>query len=283
MALAVAAALLLAACQPMPKPFQPADKRAPGQLAVEISPRAGLVIADISGLADDNEAQHLREELGKALRRRDIVASTGTGHSGSHWLYGDVAVDAGQVDASWSILAPDGRVIEEIAFQSRLAGWKAGGDGGDPAKEIAAETARRIDAALRRREGDDRQFLELPPVSLAAITGVPEHGQNALAGAMVRSLAALGLRVDADPAADGYVIRAQILRLPKPPTQEHVSIAWSVYDSRGQEIGRVEQGNDVPVGRLDRSWGGLAHDIADNAAHGIIDLLRRQRANDRAG
>jgi hypothetical protein len=45
----------------------------------------------------------------------------------------------------------------------------------------------------------------------------------------------------------------------------------------GKTLGDVKQANDVPLGSLDQGWGPAAAAVAEAAATGIFDLVKRYR------
>jgi hypothetical protein len=57
--------------------------------------------------------------------------------------------------------------------------------------------------------------------------------------------------------------------------QRPIEITWSVLDTGGQEVGKLTQRNAVPQAALTSGWRALASVIAENAASGVSDLVRR--------
>ena len=62
-----------------------------------------------------------------------------------------------------------------------------------------------------------------------------------------------------------------------------MTVSWTVTQANGHELGTIEQANDVMKGTLDRPWGDLAFIIAEGAAEGIVDLLRRTAGRAESG
>ena len=56
-----------------------------------------------------------------------------------------------------------------------------------------------------------------------------------------------------------------------------VSLSWVVKSPTGKVLGDVKQANDVPAGSLDEGWGGAATAVAEAAASGIFDVVKRYR------
>ena len=58
---------------------------------------------------------------------------------------------------------------------------------------------------------------------------------------------------------------------------QSVSVRWAVKAPDGKTLGDVKQANDVPKGALDNGWGGAATAVAEAAATGIFDIVKRYR------
>ena len=57
--------------------------------------------------------------------------------------------------------------------------------------------------------------------------------------------------------------------------EESVTIVWRVRDSRGQEIGTIDQSNRIPAGSLNGNWGDIAYAVADAATVGLGDVFQQ--------
>jgi hypothetical protein len=58
---------------------------------------------------------------------------------------------------------------------------------------------------------------------------------------------------------------------------QSVSLRWEVKSPDGKTLGDVKQANDVPLGSLDQGWGPAALAVAEAAATGIFDIVKRYR------
>jgi hypothetical protein len=58
---------------------------------------------------------------------------------------------------------------------------------------------------------------------------------------------------------------------------QSVSLRWLVKSPTGKVLGDVKQANDIPAGSLDGGWGGAATAVAEAAATGIFDVVKRYR------
>jgi hypothetical protein len=98
------------------------------------------------------------------------------------------------------------------------------------------------------------------------------HGSDALA----RELSAAGWPVVSKPQPDALTIVGRVKVATKGETQS-VSLRWEVKSPGGKTLGDVKQANDVPLGSLDQGWGPAAIAVAEAAATGIFDIVKRYR------
>ena len=54
-----------------------------------------------------------------------------------------------------------------------------------------------------------------------------------------------------------------------------ITITWRVLGPDGSEMGKVAQNNAVPTGSLDKTWGDIAFLIAEAAAPGVTQIIKR--------
>lgn len=119
--------------------------------------------------------------------------------------------------------------------------------------------------------------LEIRVVAVVAVKGSPGPGNGELTEAMRRTLKAAGWPVVNRPRADALVIRGNV-DLSKPEgDKQKVALRWEVETPQGKSLGEVKQANNVPAGSLDHGWGGAAQAVADAAAGGIFDIIKRYR------
>ena len=64
---------------------------------------------------------------------------------------------------------------------------------------------------------------------------------------------------------------------PPKARRQNVALAWTVSSPDGRKLGTINQANDMPVGSLDDGWGDDAFYVAQAAAGGIYDLVKRYR------
>ncbi|HEX3863855.1 MAG TPA: hypothetical protein VHY35_19405 [Stellaceae bacterium] len=272
---------LLAACQPLPHPFE--DDKPPAAL-LHMRDVAGVSIAPIEGVGDESAAK-LASAVVAAFLTHDIPASDKTSSLGSYQLYGRVVQkpakkkDTTTVTALWRLYASDGRSVGErsVNISAKTSDWKSGKDA--PFDQIADLSASKLapmmeDEAPVEAKAPDQNSLRTR-IAIGKITGAPGDGgsslANAVGGVLRRQEVAIADKGEkADLTLDGQVEVA-----PVKAGKQHVKIVWRMRRADGAEIGTVDQENDVPHDVLNGPWGDLAYNIAIAASDGLLQLVAR--------
>lgn len=118
---------------------------------------------------------------------------------------------------------------------------------------------------------------EIRVVAVVPVKGSPGAGNSELTNAMRRTLKAAGWPVVNKPRADALVIRGKVDLSKAEGEKQKVALNWAVETPQGKSLGDVKQANSVPAGSLDQGWGGAAQAVADAAAGGIFDIIKRYR------
>ena len=109
------------------------------------------------------------------------------------------------------------------------------------------------------------------------VAGAPGDGEEALAAALTRRLAAAGLKPASAFQANVYEIQGSVRVAPAPAGKESIRIVWVVLSPDGTQLGVVKQSNEVRKGSLDRRWGGAADAAASDAAPQIVGLFPKDK------
>lgn len=269
-------ALALAACGPIPRPFQPEEKDALANPLLRLPDHGGVVVPPVAGLPE-GEGRALAEAVAEALRGHDIPANTRSGNRYSLILDlraspepgGRVGVDAQLVD-------PQGTTLNEgrhIDVTPRAPGTPAEWAG------LAKRVAEAIAAAIKPETLAQRDKL---PVRLTMPEGAPGDGGLALLRALAFHLERMGVRLTDDPRVPALGVTGNVAIGPAPAIQgaeaRRVSVVWRVADTDGDELGRIDLGNAVPLRAVDRQWAELSFEIAAASAEAIRELVERFRA-----
>lgn len=272
------ATAILAACQPIPRPFAPAADDRHGA-ALEQSDHGGIVVLAVAGVAEPI-AHGLAAEMARALRDRNVPAATGGGNRRSRFLQGWVTTQPAsggrvRIDLVWDLFDAGGKVIGSKPIQREVAGYRWDGGERTLLDDLATSAAQAIAALVQDPAAAGAAAAPRPPLHVAAVTGAPGDGGIALRRAMRRALGGAGFRLSDAPVAGALVIAGRVAVSAPQKGRQTAEITWAVRRSDGTELGRLSQKNAVPAGSLDGAWGPTARAIADAAVGGVRDLLRR--------
>jgi hypothetical protein len=265
-------ALAVAACQPLPRPFLPADKASRDTTRLPFDDKLGLFVAGI-----DDVPAALSEAVASRLADRlldlGIPASPASANRGSYLLQCVADFDGrDRLSLRWQLIDSDGEIVglfEQVArfpaaeVQDRLAALS---------EEIAEQAAPRI-AGLLDRAAAPAAAPALPDVVLRPVDGAPGDGRQALRRAMGTALARHDIRVVPELAEGTLVVLGSVRTQARGGT-ELVEVRWAVRAVDGAELGAISQSNTVPAGLLDGAWGPIADAVADGAAAGLLALLQ---------
>jgi hypothetical protein len=112
------------------------------------------------------------------------------------------------------------------------------------------------------------------PLAYVTVAGAPGDGEQALAEALSRQLAARGVQpATAFQARNVYEVQGTVRLAPAGKGKESVTIVWVVLGPDGTQLGVTRQKRDVRKGSLDRTWGLAADGAAAAAAADIAKLI----------
>lgn len=111
------------------------------------------------------------------------------------------------------------------------------------------------------------------PFAYVTVAGAPGDGEEALAAALSRQLAARGLKPADAFQANVYEVQGTVRIAPGGKGKESVTIVWVVLGPDGTQLGVTRQTKDVRKGSLDKKWGAAANAAAAAAANDIAKLI----------
>jgi hypothetical protein len=273
---ALAASLALAACGPLPRPFQPDEKALDDNPLLRLPDFGGVIVPPAFGL-DDAPARALAEAFAEALRELDVPANVREGNPQSLILDLQAELSGGRARVAAHLVDPKGVSLaqprgEDVAPASpdAPASWA----------KIARPLARAIVASIKPEAAVARA---MPAVHVASVTGVPGDGGRALARSLAFHLERAGVRIAdvAGPETLAVAGTVAITDIGAGGETKRVAVAWRVRDAAGTELGRVDMQNPVPARLIDRQWAELAFEIAGASADGIRDIAERFRVKAR--
>jgi len=264
--------LLLGACGNLPRPMKPDDKTEGYNRLLLLPDRAGVVVRPIASL-DEAEDAALGEALVLAFQEQNIVASRVGGNIESLRLVGQRRAGPGRV-IGLELLGPDGRpVARRDVTVPAAAGQRLvkPADWASAAREVAAAMAPSLQPT---------EFAGRPPpkmnVRVAGFKGSPTPtGDLTMVRALTYNLRRAKVEIAEKPGPETVAITGEIKLTPRNAYVQRVDVAWRVTNTAGEELGKIDQANDVPKELVDRGYAELAAAIAEAAAEGLIELLSR--------
>lgn len=269
-----AAALALAACGPLPRPFQPDDKELAENPLLRLTDFGGIIVPPAFGLADA-PSRALAEAVAKALRDLDVPANVKAGNPQSLILDLQAEMQAGRVQVMANLVDAKGTSLVDPRAE---AGFPASPDRPEAWDTVARPIAQAIVNAIKPEAALARA---LPAIHVESVAGAPGDGGLALVRSLAFHLERAGLRIVDAAGPDVIAVVGTVTIANAGPETRRVSVNWRVRDAGGAELGRVDMQNPVPVQILDRQWAELAFEIAGASADGIRDIAERSRIRPR--
>jgi hypothetical protein len=137
-------------------------------------------------------------------------------------------------------------------------------------EEEAAPPPKKAEAPRKTKPGQ----REIRAVAVVPVKGSPGGGDAELTAAMRKTLANAGWPVVDKPQPDALTVVGRV-KVEKKGEGQKVSLRWEVQSPDGKSLGDVKQANEVPMGALDQGWGPAAGAVAEAAATGIFDIVKK--------
>lgn len=295
----IAALFVLTGCDTAP---EPTTHRAPPTLQPplpeEIGPQGALLVTPLNTGATANidadasaaqqeiasNAEVFRNLLIKNLRQRQILALERAGRRPRFMLRGNLAETRDLIE--WIIMTPDG--LEYGAATQKLSDI-FGTDDPELLSKMADEAARTVDKMIDNGligKGHGQAAIEPPAMKVIPVVGAPETGAKSLTLAISIRLRLAGVRVAGDRSITGanadddtspYSLSASLSVTENPDNSEHIAVEWILYAPDGNELGNLEQENDMPKGEVDKNWEAVSGAVASAALPGILALMENHR------
>jgi len=275
------ALILLAACGPLPRPFQPESKDEIDLAAFE-QPAEVLVLP----LRQDAPGNPVwaAESLARALRDLGLSASARS-QVAPYILSGQASLlpSRDQRDGiliSWELHETAGERLGVYLQRSELpAGLWREGQAGAVASVMAEAAPGIIDMKKQAvAEAETAQEQAQRHVVIVPLDNAPGDGSASLARALEFELRAAAVPLSREIGDNDIIVMGDMALGPAERGWQDFRITWFVVQaSDGADLGQIDQRNQVPAGSLDGPWGNTAFDIARGAAEGIVELLSRLR------
>ncbi len=275
----VLAALTVAACGPLPRPFKSAPKTPPGPLITEVA-ALGVMVEPIDGTSLPM-SRLLTEAVVEGFKRYGIRATTDAGKNSRYRLMGKAKLNQDKQSLpfvmviDWILLDYDEKIIGEAS--EGISGTRKDWDYGSP--KIIAEVgknASELIAAMIGREEKDLQAVtpRLAGLWVGPVTNAPGDGNQSLARAIKIALQGGGITLAQDREHADFVLASRVQVDSAKDGLQRVEIVWTVSTPDNREIGRATQRNLVEAGTFSGAWGEVAAIVAAAALEGIEGVLR---------
>ena len=282
----LAVCLALTACQPLPRPFQPDDKRVSAAYLRALVANSLFIVEPLAGVPQE-PGEAFATALADELQRNEVPATARHVSGGRPAAAIAATVTAqpppgmtGPLQIDYRMIAVDGSASE--AARDELTVAADAFRSADPAlmASLAQRGARRLmDTVFRRARPQKDPAPEAPKAAPTArffvfdVSGAPGDGNAALARSMKRILAASGVPFAPEMTAEAYILAGAVAMKAAGQGQEQVTIDWTLFAPDGEEIGTVTVENLVPKGSLDGAWGPIADAASTGSAEGMIQLI----------
>lgn len=260
------AVAVLAACQPVPKPFSHGN--APPSELLKLTDAKGITVLPVTDRTGE-PLEQLTGKMVKALQEQNIPATYGGNSRSSYLLLGNLSSPPAPPGLTWTLQTQQGDELGKVV-------QPLGNLAGETPKLAKSGTFERSAAALAALIQDDPpNETILPTVHIGEVAGAPGDGNSRLRAAMEQLLPRTGLELAPRADADSLVVTGAVTLEPARGGEQRVEIAWTVRDPYGIEVGSIAQARPVAAGSLDSNWGLIANEAALAGAVGIAEMVRQ--------
>ena len=274
-AVLVAALAVLAACQPLPRPFAPTERGGDPSFG-PAADAYGITLRPVSGMPSALAGWFV-PALVEALGRREVPAAVSSERAPGALAYGAAEtrpLDGGHLEVAieWWVIGRDGRGLGRhwVSASPSRRDWERGSP--RLVGRLAAESAEGIAALLRPAPPAPRGTA--PAVRVGTVGAPPGIDGEALRRAMVHAMRAA--RIETLP--DGRVgprLAAQVSLGPVSGGLRRLRVDWRLHAASGARIGSLVQENDVVNETLIADWPRMTRLIARAATDDLALLLTR--------
>ena len=277
---ALALALALPACGDLPQPYRGNPGGQAGALAAPPAYRLAVPAPD-AALLSGAQAVGFAEALSAALLTAEVPASA-TEPLPLDWrLTIEASLQGNAVIPRYVLTDPDGRQ-QGATLGTRIPARDWSEANPEVMQRVAREAAPRIADLLLRaeaaRKGNDPAALLAhgpPRIYVPMVRGAPGDGNQALTARIRDALTTQGMQVQETAQGARFAVTGQVAVVNQPGLRsQRVELLWTISRQDGEDLGRVLQLNEVPVGVLDRFWGDVAFAAANEAAGGVRTVVQ---------
>lgn len=280
---AILAFMVVTACGPLPRPFQPPPEAPANPLVTEAAAR-GVWVQPLDGVSRPM-SKLLAEAVVEGFQLRGIRATTNSDANSRYRLKGKAALNKDDPSLPYVVLItwtlfdysgnPIGSEVEGV-FGSRKD-W----DFGSP--EVIAEVGENAPKIISAMIGEDEKVKEkeqqpvksqLAGVWINPVTNAPGDGNGSLTRAIRAVILGDGISLARERRFAEFVLDGNVHVGGPENDLQRVEIVWTVSTPENREIGRATQKNLVAAGTFSGAWGEVATIVAEAALEGIQGVFR---------
>ena len=257
---------MLAACQPLPKPFSHGS--APPDDLLKLTDGQGITVLPVTDRAGE-PLKHLTTQIVRALHEQNIPATYGGTSRSSYLLLGHFSPPSAPPALIWILQTQQGDEVGRVVQPLRNAV-------GESSKlvEYNAFTHSAAELAVLIQDNPVSEVTP-PPLHVGKVAGAPGDGNSRLRAAIEQVLPRTGLELSPQVTAESLVVTGAVTVDPARDGEQRIEIAWTVWDRFGLEVGTIAQARPVAAGSLDANWGLIANEAALAGAIGIAEMIRQ--------
>ncbi len=262
----IIALAVLAACQPVPKPFSHGSAL-PSDL-LKLADGQGITVLPVTDRAG-SPLELLTTDMVRALHAQNIPATYSAGGQSSYLLSGHFSPPPAPPALIWILRTQRGDEVGTVVQPLRSAA-------GEPANLTAHNAFERAATEIAALIQDAPPGEAVPPpLHIGDVVGAPGDGNSRLRAAIEQLLPRAGLKLTPSATADSLTVTGRVTVDLVRGSEQMVDIAWTVWDPFGVEVGTIAQAAPVAAGSLDANWGLIANEAALAGAVGIAEMIRQ--------
>ena len=263
----------LAACQPLPQPFQPEKSKKEGNPLLRLPDRAGVLVRPVKGLPAET-ARELSTAVAASLITRNIPAFTLTGNRASHTLRGLAKQEGAEKKIVWNLFKKGPHSGKSVHIFTDVPPGNLSLGSTSALRSIAARVAVAIASQIQNPVVKDRiATLKKRYLHVSSVSGPPEAAAVVLSNELKAALRRNSIHVSDTLQNNSLIVIGNVSLSAAPMGKKRIIVNWTLLLDDGREFGSLKQANDVGPTEIDENWPQIARDIALSAAEGLRDLL----------
>ena len=271
------AAVVVAACAPVPRAFKPGEEQSVRRHIVEGTFTKGIQVDPLEGTAKLMGDLIARTTV-DSFEPYGLPAGVAPFDASEFILHGRAQYDRNPnaipyVTLHWQLSNKDGQVLADLEqpVDATSGEWEFGTP--EVIIRVAEDVAKRVAAVLAGIAPAQEKPAPDKGIFVAPVEEAPGDGDFSLTRAIAEALKQRGTRLTRFREQAKYVLEGKMKISPPVGGRQGVAVTWRLTLPDGSEVGKAQQENTVPAGTFDTRWGPTARQIAAAAVDGIHDVI----------